>query len=216
MEERYVAAFMGGSLASSAGEALAKAYAMYSAAALLAVPAHFILLGVLAWRVVKGKPPSAWRHQAVDVVYGLANPFLYLLVFDRMVAGRWPSPLLSGLGAAVLIAFWGFRCLVKPVAVWRASERAGRALLLICIGTVAAFFVRDLMSEDWVLVAVCAPLYWIPIASAIAHLQAIHDSAQRCGNFLFASSRATRAMAVFGSGGRPRVRLRSSLASLRA
>jgi len=84
------------------GEILASVFGVYTLSLLLLTPVHVGALLVLAYRSVRRQQTSARLHLAVDVVYGLANPFLYLLVLDRMVAGRWPGPLLTDAGAAAL------------------------------------------------------------------------------------------------------------------
>ena len=126
------------------GQLFAGLYGGYALLLLLAFPFHLLVAAALALRLLR--PRFGWpcAHLAVDLVYGLLNPGLYLLVFDRLFGTFAPYTAEPTFGVV------GEESPVLPleanVAPWRALFRVvGRERTLR--GKVRALFVRVRAAE---------------------------------------------------------------------
>jgi hypothetical protein len=200
---------------------LAGAYAAYGVVFLLIPTLTFAYVGLLGGVIVtvvaraRGRDPwrSAfpWLRRAtrfgLEIVFGLINPLLYLVVFAAALPAMrreaeqswWMAPLLTT-AWLLLAAFWTMRLFGGAIDRGRRSTRVVMASLLalasICVLT---FAIKDLRLLDATIatersgpgvfgvVVRLAPLYLIPLALLLDYLRATldtTDSLQHTGLFL--------------------------------
>src|SRR3712207_2255600 len=136
---------MGVSLWSALGEFLGFAYLYYALFGLWfgCLGPHVLLL-VGYYRLARRRPDS-WLLLPVELLYGLLNPVLYLLIFQpglfRSLSYGW----LTALCWSLLIGYWGLRLLGPLLPVRHEALRAPvRLLLSACIGLVLVMGLRDI------------------------------------------------------------------------
>ena len=142
---------------------LARAYAVYGVLFLLlptVVFAYLPLLAALAWTVVShsrgrqpwSRVPAYLRRRvrlAVEIVFGLLNPLLYLAILTPSLpvlqsSGSWFAPLMAT-AWILLMAFWMLRILGAALDPSSRLARAGvRAVLFAALGCVLLYSVKDL------------------------------------------------------------------------
>jgi hypothetical protein len=163
-------------LVDSIGAALGTTYAIYAFVLLLtsALAVHWLVLG--AFVHFYQEDVSRRLMLIVEVIYGLLNPLVYLLVFDPACFPRVHTRALSLFGFGVLAAYWVFRAVGR---ISTQSETAivavRRGFLKVALGTILAFSARDLVgfvSSSWdgalgilhqfLTAAFCLPLYGLP------------------------------------------------------
>jgi hypothetical protein len=192
---------MNGETANLLGMALAKAYYAYTFALLMATPVHLLVAVGLLYQAIRRRPLGRRAHLLIDIIYGLANPVLYLLVLER-VAARSPSPALTSLGVAVLLAFWGLRLAGRAFRPLPARAIA-RAVLTIGVGSVACFLARDLTLNESIAglpLLPFTPLYSVPILSAALHLSAASDATWEGGDLLLPWNKPVRLFGALAAG----------------
>ena len=175
------------------GAGLAWAYTIYGIA-ILAIPTamfgNVLVLAIVAWAVAghalgrEHWPRVAWLRRsgrfAVELVFGLLNPVLYLAILSTAFALRpqgaewWVGPLMTS-AWILLIGFWIVRaCGAAFDPRSRAVRTAVRALLLASLACLVAFAAKDawllfrtaeghgeLRTMPLMLLRLC-PLYLIP------------------------------------------------------
>lgn len=176
------------------GAWLARAYGIYGIFFLL-IPAFFfadlLLLGAVVWSVAgraRGRPawPKApvflrrWGRLAVEIMFGLVNPVLYLAILNvalpmnRPGAEWWLAPLTTS-AWILLTAFWSLRICGAAFDPGSRAVRVGvRALLLASLACLLVYTVKDvwlLVETTWskaplftflLLVLRLCPFYFIP------------------------------------------------------
>jgi len=176
------------------GPWLARAYGIYGIFFLL-IPAFFfadlLLLGAVVWSVAgraRGRPawPKApvslrrWGRLAVEIMFGLVNPALYLAILNvalpmnRPGAEWWLAPLTTT-AWILLTAFWSLRICGAAFDPGSRAVRVGvRALLLASLACLLVYTVKDvwlLVETTWsksplftflFLVLRLCPFYFIP------------------------------------------------------
>ncbi|MGH9850572.1 MAG: hypothetical protein ACREBD_12095 [Blastocatellia bacterium] len=216
------------------GAWLAWAYTIYGIA-FLAIPAVFfadlLLLAVVIWAVAghaRGRQPwprvpaflRRWGRLAVEIVFGLLNPVLYLAILatalplqpHSMAGTEWLFAPLTASAWILLVAFWTLRlCGAAFDPRSRAVRVGARALLLASLACLLVYTVKDawlLVETQWskaplltflLNVLRLCPLYLIPAVLLWDYLRSTATSAgqmeetagQRLGFFLL-PNRASR------------------------
>lgn len=157
------------------GESLGNAYILYAIFGLVigCMGPHLVLLVGYRWSITRG--PGRWFHVAVELVYGLLNPVLYLLIFDPALFRSVSSGWLRALGWCFLLGYWSLRLIGPLLPIQREALRAPvRYLLTACIALVLAHGLRDIVASlnpgSWtnnpLAVLMAIPLYLVPLVIA--------------------------------------------------
>ncbi len=94
------------------GELLGTAYLYYAFGLLLGcLGPHVLLLVGYGWAV--RRRPGSWPLLVLELLYGLLNPVLYLLILQPAMLRSVASPWLTALCWSLLIGYWGLR-LIGP------------------------------------------------------------------------------------------------------
>jgi len=139
---------------------------------LLAGVAYVVIGHALGWRLWPKSPwLRSWARLAVEVVFGLLNPLLYLAVLANSLALRpsesewWIQPLMAA-AWILLFAFWTARACGAAFNLHSCFARAGvRALLLASLACLLAFILKDI----WLLLRLDLPPEMSPAGSKILH-----------------------------------------------
>jgi len=196
------------------GAWLAWAYTIYGIA-FLAIPAvlfaDLLLLAAVIWAVAghaRGRQSwprvpaflRRWGRLAVEIVFGLLNPVLYLTILNAALPLRphsmagtewWLAPLTTS-AWILLTAFWTLRLCGAAFDPRSRAVRAGvRALLVASLACVLIYAVKDawlLIESEWskaplstflLNVLRLCPLYLIPAVLLWDYLRATATSASR-------------------------------------
>lgn len=169
---------MGTSFGWALGERLGWLYNYYVLGLLLGCAGvHTLLLVGYQWLSTRRVEKS--RLVAVELLYGLLNPVVYLLIFQpalfRSVSPAW----LTALSWALLLGFWGLRLLGPLLPLRRdALRRPVRVLLLACLALIGAVGLRDFIASvrtfysendspwQWLMLLFVSPLYAFPMLIA--------------------------------------------------
>lgn len=190
----------------SLGWNLGSAYELYALFVLVfGSLAHPLVLLGFAWAAPRQR--AQWLVLTVEVVYGLLNPLVYLLVLQpalfRTVSPAW----LTALSWVLLVAYW-FVLLVTSVYPEEAMRwrRAVRGLLLCCMLLVAGVGIRDLwftlflasfdINEPFhsLLPLIVSPLYLLPVLIAGHRWRLARSESTRAQRSALAGSRSARAL----------------------
>lgn len=218
------------------GAWLAWAYTIYGIA-FLAIPsvlfADLLLLAAVVWAVAghaRGRQPwprvpaflRRWGRLAVEIVFGLLNPVLYLAVLTTALPLNRPGIewLLAPLTTSawiLLVAFWTLRICGAAFDPRSRAVRVGvRALLLASLACLLVYTVKDawlLVETTWSKASLLTfllnvlrlcPLYLIPgvllwdylRATAVSAGQEGETAGQRLGFFLLPNRAARGAVAT--------------------
>jgi hypothetical protein len=218
------------------GAWLARAYGIYGVFFLL-IPAFFfadlLLLAAVVWSVAgraRGRQAwprvpvilRRWGRLAVEIMFGLVNPVLYLAILtvalplNRPGAEWWLAPLTTS-AWVLLTAFWTLRICGAAFDPGSRAVRVGvRALLLASLACLLVYTVKDV----WLLVETLwsraplftfllnvlrlCPLYLIPAvllwdylrSTSIPLWQAEETAGQRPGFFLLRNRASRVAVAI--------------------
>ena len=219
------------SLFESIGVWLAAAYAAYGFLFLLIPALTFVYVGLLGFVVAtvisraRGREPwrsvpvwiRRWVRLGMEIVFGLINPLLYLVVFAASLPSMrrdaeqwWLAPLLTA-AWVLLTAFWTMRLFGSAL---ERRWRTVRPVVLVLLGSaclcVLVFALKDVRMLDALLaternrpgalniIVRVAPLYLIPLALLLDYLRgalASTDSPSDTGLFLL-RDRTARALAL--------------------
>ncbi|PTL76017.1 hypothetical protein [Vitiosangium sp. GDMCC 1.1324] len=187
------------------GDFLGDAYFIYTFGLWLGcLGPHVLLLLGYFWSVTR--KPGLWIHTALELIYGLLNPVLYLLVFEPALLRSVSSVWLAALCWSLLIGYWGLRLIGRLLPIPRESLRSPiRLLLTACMGLVLIMGLRDLFSNPtgpWYAalgLSPLFPLYLMPIAIAERQRRWTRDAESwtRTDAF-FLSSALSRVAVVLG------------------
>jgi len=137
-----------------AGGWLAQAYALYGMLFLVfpsVLFAYVPLLAAFIWVVCWRKPnfPLRWGWLAMEIVFGLINPAIYLAILTPTILSQgsaaqwWRAPLEAG-AWILLAAFWSVRIFGKALDSRSIAVRVGvRGLLIATLGCVVLHTVKD-------------------------------------------------------------------------
>jgi hypothetical protein len=213
------------------GAWLAWAYTVYGIA-FLAIPAvffvDFLLLAAVVWAVAghaRGRRPwprvpaflRRWGRLAVEIVFGLLNPVLYLAVFTAALplnrpGAEWLITPLTTCAWILLAAIWALRLCGAAFDPRSRALRVGvRALLLASLACLLIYIIKDtwlLVETTWseaspltflLNVLRLCPLYLIPavllwdyLRSTSTSLWQADETASRRHGFFLLPNRASR------------------------
>ncbi len=194
---------MRGSIWVVIGEKAAGAYAAY---------AFFLLLGCLGLHFLLGVAYALARRRGsrrvlqLEIVYGLLNPLIYLLVFQTALFRSVTPGFLLALEWILLVGYWTWRLLARPARLVGSRVRGDRVLLAAAIALIVVVTTRD--GTAWVssqlihdmriplVPLLVAPLYLFPFLITLFDLS------------------VTRAAEGRGPPRRERLRLAAALAAL--
>jgi hypothetical protein len=201
---------------------LARAYAIYGLV-FLAIPVFFFvdlaLLAVVVWAVAggaRGRKPwpkvpvflRRWVRLAVEIMFGLINPVLYLAILNSALpdlsfpslqpdAQWWIAPLTVS-AWLLLVAFWSLRLFGAVLDLRSRTVRVGvRALLLAALACLLLYIIKDAwllreisVASDWrnapqfwlaLMVLRLCPLYLIPAVLLWDYLRSTATPAWQSG-----------------------------------
>lgn len=171
---------MGVSFWPALGEFLGFSYIYYALGLWLGcLGPHVLLLGGYYRAATRG--PGSWPLVALELMYGLLNPVLYLLIIEPVLFRSSASASLTALCWSLLIGYWVLRLLGPVLPVRHEALRVPvRFLLQACIGLVLVMFLRDFdahaiepvtFSKAALATLLVSPLYLFPIAIAERQLR---------------------------------------------
>lgn len=131
---------------------------------------HLLLAVAYVLFTRRPNPPSTL---VLEVIYGLVNPLLYLLVIQPVLFRQWTPSWLVGLSWIALATFWLVRLgLIQLPAAWVRRLLLGIFALLVSVAIrdAAAFFTDSPLGppkwneepSHWWSAVLCVPLYALP------------------------------------------------------
>jgi hypothetical protein len=157
--------------------------------------AYSVLLcgGCLGLHVLAGILHASSRRRypgvsfAVELVYGLVHPILYLLILEPAFFRHVTDPRIQAVSWTLLFLYWAFRLGGAALPLSDGSlRRIGRWICALCGLWVATLGIRDGVAGSLtptennfgpvVQVLLCSPLYLVPLWIAFSHWRAARSS----------------------------------------
>jgi len=163
------------------GAALGDWFSTYAVFLLLGCVGIHVLVGIVYGWLDGASPRRRLGRLAIELVYCLLHPVLYLVVFEAAFFRKGTSPRLQAISWSLLLGYWAFRLAGPTLPLGIATKRRLFSWLVTLCGVwVVVLAIRDaIIRLVWSADPIgslfpsllCAPLYCVPIWVAWTHRQ---------------------------------------------